>query len=60
MNFLGEGVPAAGKFLFEIRRVQTRSDFFKVCEAYLDHDEPMRLDPTDCDIDHAAPAAHCA
>jgi tRNA-dihydrouridine synthase B len=43
MNFIGEGV--GEKFLFEIRRVLTTADFFRVCEHYLDHDRPMRLEP---------------
>ena len=45
MNFLGEGVQLADKFLFEMRRAQTRADFFRVCADYLDHDGPMRLEP---------------
>jgi len=45
MNFIGEGVPRADQFLYDIRRVQTRSDFFKVCHAHLDHDAPMSLEP---------------
>ena len=47
MNFIGDGVPPAEKFLFEIRRTQTRADFFRVCAVYLEHDEPMRLEPID-------------
>ena len=43
MNFIGEGVGET--FLFEIRRVQTRADFFQVCQAHLDHDQPMFLEP---------------
>jgi tRNA-dihydrouridine synthase len=43
MNFIGEGVDE--KFLFEIRRVATAADFFRVCEDYLVHDEPMTLEP---------------
>lgn len=43
MNFIGEGVRQ--NFLFEIRRVHTRRDFFAVCTAYLDHSEPMALMP---------------
>lgn len=46
MNFLGEGVPPADKFLFEIRRVQSRADFFRICITYLDHDQPLTLQPT--------------
>lgn len=45
MNFIGEGVPPADKFLFEIRRAQTRRDFFSICEAYLGHSEPTSLQP---------------
>jgi tRNA-dihydrouridine synthase B len=43
MNFIGEGIGEA--FLFEIRRVDTRADFFRVCEQHLDHSQPMTLNP---------------
>jgi tRNA-dihydrouridine synthase B len=43
MNFIGEGV--GGKFLFEIRRVTTTADFFRVCEHFLNHDQPMPMEP---------------
>jgi tRNA-dihydrouridine synthase B len=43
MNFIGEGV--GEKFLFEIRRVATEGDFFRVCGDYLNHDEPLTLEP---------------
>ncbi len=43
MNFIGEGVTE--KFLFEIRRVLTTADLWRVCETYLNHDEPMTLEP---------------
>jgi len=45
MNYLGLGVDPEGKFLHEIRRVQTRAGFFAVCERFLDHDSPMPLEP---------------
>jgi tRNA-dihydrouridine synthase len=45
MNFIGEGVPPAAEFLHQIRRVATGGDFFRVCQAFLDHDEPMSLEP---------------
>ena len=45
MNHLGVGVDADGQFLHQIRRVATRSEFFTVCERFLDHDEPMPLEP---------------
>jgi tRNA-dihydrouridine synthase B len=43
MNFIGEGV--SENFLFEIRRVTTTADFFRVCENSLNHDQPMTLEP---------------
>jgi tRNA-dihydrouridine synthase len=43
MNFIGEGV--GEKFLFKIRRVTTTVDFFRVCEEFLNHNEPMTLEP---------------
>jgi tRNA-dihydrouridine synthase B len=43
MNFIGEGV--GEQFLHDIRRVTTTADFFRVCEEFLDHDEPMTLEP---------------
>jgi tRNA-dihydrouridine synthase len=45
MNFLGLGVDANGEFLHRIRRVTTREQFFEVCGHFLDHDEPMPLEP---------------
>jgi tRNA-dihydrouridine synthase B len=44
-NFIGVGVDADGNFLHEIRRVTTEREFFKVCEEFMDHDEPMSLEP---------------
>jgi hypothetical protein len=38
-------VEPTGQFLHEIRRVATQGDFFDVCRRYLDHGEPMRLEP---------------
>ena len=45
MNYLGLGVDSEGRFLHEIRRTQTRGDFFAVCERFLAHDGPMSLEP---------------
>lgn len=44
-NFMGVGVDPEGRFLHEIRRVTTRQDFFAVCARFMDHDEPMPLEP---------------
>ena len=43
MNFIGEGV--SDKFLFKIRRVSTTAEFWRVCDEFLNHDEPMTLEP---------------
>ena len=45
LNFLGLGVEPTGDFLHDIRRVATKDDFFRVCENFLSHDEPMPLEP---------------
>lgn len=45
MNFIGLGIEPSNPFLYHIRRVTTRADFFRVCETYLDHDQPMKLEP---------------
>ena len=45
MNFVGLGVEPTGAFLHAIRRVNTERDFFAICEEFLDHDDPMPLEP---------------
>lgn len=45
LTFIGAGVGEDGRFLHEIRRVETEAEFFRVCEAHLDHDQPMPLEP---------------
>ena len=45
MNHLGVGVDPAGQFLHQIRRAATKSDFFRVCQEFLNHDQPMPLEP---------------
>ncbi len=45
MNFIGLGVESTGEFLHRIRRVNTETDFFATCAAFLDHDEVMPLEP---------------
>ncbi len=42
-NFIGEGI--SEKFLHDIRRVATTADFWRVCEEFLNHDQPMSLEP---------------
>jgi tRNA-dihydrouridine synthase B len=42
-NFIGEGI--GEKFLHDIRRVESTGDFWRVCETFLTHDEPMPLEP---------------
>ena len=45
MNYLGVGVEPSGEFLRQVRRVTSRADFFGLCERFLEHDEPMLLEP---------------
>ncbi len=45
LNFIGLGVEGTGTFLHRIRRVTTEADFFGVCAEYLEHDDPMPLEP---------------
>ena len=54
MNYLGLGVEPTGAFLHQIRRVDTKADFFRVCEDFLNHDQPMRLEPVALDRKEAA------
>jgi tRNA-dihydrouridine synthase B len=56
MNFIGEGVEPPAPFLHEIRRVETRADFFRICETYLNHNRPMRLEPASSAEPALAPA----
>ncbi|HXC99822.1 MAG TPA: tRNA-dihydrouridine synthase family protein [Verrucomicrobiae bacterium] len=50
MNYLGLGVESTGRFLHEIRRVDTKADFFRICEEFLSHDQPMPLEPFSLDL----------
>ena len=50
MNYLGMGVEPTGQFLHQIRRVTTQADFFRVCEGFLNHDQPMPLEPFVLDL----------
>jgi tRNA-dihydrouridine synthase B len=43
MNFIGAGVESSEAFLFDIRRCSTRADFFRICDTFLAHDQPMLL-----------------
>jgi len=45
MNYLGLGVEPSGRFLHDIRRVETKADFFRVCEEFLNHGQSMPLEP---------------
>ena len=50
MNFLGLGVEPTGRFLHDIRRVSVPDEFFRVCTEFLDHEEPMALEPFALDL----------
>ena len=45
LNYIGLGIEPTGQFLHEIRRAATEPEFFAICERFLNHDEPMPLEP---------------
>ena len=45
LNFIGAGITGDGQFLDRIRRARGREDFFAICREYLEHGEPMTLEP---------------
>lgn len=45
LNFIGVGIEPTGKFLHGMRRATTRAGLFELCTTFLDHDEPMPLEP---------------
>jgi tRNA-dihydrouridine synthase B len=45
LNFIGLGVEPTGEFLHGVRRAISRSEFFALCRQFLDHEEPMPLEP---------------
>jgi len=45
LNCVGVGLEPTGQFLHQIRRATTELEFFRICEAFLDHEEPMPLEP---------------
>lgn len=47
MNYFGVGVDPDGGFLHAVRRVTTEKAFFDLCERFLEHEDPMPLEPFD-------------
>ena len=45
LNYIGLGIEPTGQFLHHIRRVTTEAEFFRLCDQYLNHDQPMPLEP---------------
>ena len=50
LNFIGLGVEPSGQFLHRIRRATSEAEFFEICQAFLEHDEPMSLEPFALDL----------
>lgn len=59
LNFIGLGVEPSGKFLHDIRRVTTKAEFFRVCGAFLDHHDPMPLEPFPVELKEKDVMAGC-
>ena len=45
LNFIGLGIEPTGEFLHKIRRTKEKDEFFRICEGFLNHDNPMPLEP---------------
>ena len=45
LNFVALGVEPTGRFLHDIRRAVSESEFFAICADHLAHDEAMPLEP---------------
>ncbi|MCI0536230.1 MAG: tRNA-dihydrouridine synthase family protein [Verrucomicrobiales bacterium] len=45
LNYIGLGIEPTGQFLHQIRRVTSEAEFFRICEEFLQHDDPMPLEP---------------
>jgi tRNA-dihydrouridine synthase B len=54
LNYVGEGVP--GAFRYQLNRSRTADEFFRICAAFLDHDEPMAMFPGELTEQPLAPA----
>jgi nifR3 family TIM-barrel protein len=57
LNYIAVGAEPTGQFVHDIRRVNTHAEFFRVCEQFLNHDEPMLLEPlghpaTSSEVEH--------
>lgn len=45
LNYLGEGVP--GSFRHQMYRAETAGEFHRICDEFLDHDQPMAMLPAE-------------
>ena len=45
LNYVAVGAEPTGRFLHDIRRVENKAEFFRVCEGFLNHDTPLPLEP---------------
>lgn len=52
LNFIGMGVDPQGSFLHQVRRVTRLQELFTLCQKFLDHDEPMLLEPFKMKLAH--------
>ena len=49
-NYIGIGIEPTGEFLHRIRRATDPNELFAICEQFLDHDQPMLLEPFDLNL----------
>ena len=50
LNYIGIGIEPTGDFLHRARRATTEAELFKIAAEYLDHDNPMPLEPFDLEL----------
>ena len=50
LNYIGIGIEPTGDFLHRARRATTEAELFNIAAEYLDHDNPMPLEPFDLEL----------
>ncbi len=50
LNYIALGIEPTGRFLHLVRRAQSQGEFFDICGEFLEHDQPMALEPFDLDL----------
>ena len=49
-NYIGIGIEPTGEFLHRIRRATDSNELFNIWDEFLNHDQPMLLEPFDLNL----------